>query len=102
MNKKNFAVAIAVLLAGTLAGCAGYYGEGYYGEGGYVSSGYYIAPPLPPVVVLDNPYYVYQGYHYYYDGGGHWFYTRHLGERWSRLPKDRWPHETRMGKNFRR
>ena len=35
-----------------------------------------LAPPLPPIVVLGaEPYYVHEGYHYYYRNDG-WYYAR--------------------------
>ncbi|HEX9860540.1 MAG TPA: hypothetical protein VGB23_05000 [Nitrospirota bacterium] len=54
-----------------------------------------LAPPLPPVVVLEGePYYYNEGYHYYYHDNG-WYYSRSRGGPWEPLPRDRYPKEIR-------
>jgi len=52
-------------------------------------------PILPPVVVLDaEPYYVHEGYHYYYRNNG-WYYARSRSGPWVPLPRDHYPREVR-------
>ena len=54
-----------------------------------------MAPPLPMIVELETePYYVHQGYQYYYRNDG-WFYSRQRGGPWLVLPRDRYPREVR-------
>lgn len=53
-----------------------------------------IAPPLPVTVELVEPYYVYGGYHYYYDND-RWYYSQSRDGRWIDLPRDRYPKEVR-------
>ena len=58
--------------------------------------GVVLAPPLPPIVVLDaEPYYVHEGYYYYYRDNG-WYYSRSRGGPWVDLPRDRYPREVRF------
>ena len=54
-----------------------------------------IAPPLPVVVGLGEPYYVYGGYHYYYHDE-RWYYSQLRDGRWVDLPRDRYPREVRF------
>ena len=55
-----------------------------------------LVPLLPPIVVLDaEPYYVYEGYHYYYRNDG-WSYSRSRGGPWIDLPRDHYPREVRF------
>ena len=54
-----------------------------------------IAPPLPAVVELVNPYYVHAGYDYHYYGQ-RWYYAPSKGGRWIVLPRDRYPKEVRF------
>ena len=54
-----------------------------------------IAPPLPAIVELVSPYYVHDGYEYYYHGQL-WYYAPSRGERWIALPRDRYPKEIRF------
>lgn len=79
---------IAILLGGTLlnAGCvlrAGPHGAGIA-----------IAPPLPVVVELADPYYYQSDYHYYHNKD-RWYYSRSRGGPWVELPRDRYPREVR-------
>jgi hypothetical protein len=63
-----------------------------------------LAPALPPVVVLQNePYYSYRGYHYWYHNDG-WYYSRSRDSRsWQPLPRDRYPREfTYRGRHWDR
>ncbi len=53
-----------------------------------------IAPPLPAVVELEDPYYV-QGDYYYYYNNDRWYYSRSQGGPWTDLPRDRYPKEVR-------
>lgn len=53
-----------------------------------------IAPPLPLVVELMDPYYVYGGFNYYYNND-RWYYSRSQGGPWIDLPRDRYPKEVR-------
>ena len=53
-----------------------------------------IAPPLPLVVELTDPYYVHGGFHYYYDND-RWYYSQSQGGPWTDLPRDRYPKEVR-------
>ncbi len=54
-----------------------------------------IAPPLPLIVELGEPYYVYGGYYYHYDND-RWYYSRSQGGPWIDLPRDRYPKEVRF------
>lgn len=67
-----------------------------------------VAPPLPPVVVLEGePYYFQSGYYYFYQNDG-WRYSRSRSGPWTKLPRSRWPKEIRhrgrdeRGGEFRR
>jgi len=53
-----------------------------------------VAPPLPVVVELYEPYYVYKNYHYYYKGE-RWYYSSSKAGPWTELPRDRYPREIR-------
>ena len=53
-----------------------------------------IAPPLPVVVELTDPYY-YQGDYHYYHNNERWYYSRSRGGPWVELPRDRYPREVR-------
>lgn len=53
-----------------------------------------VAPPLPVVVELEDPYYVHGGYYYYYNND-RWYYSQSRGGRWIDLPRDRYPREVR-------
>jgi hypothetical protein len=53
-----------------------------------------IAPPLPLVVELMDPYYVHGGFHYYYNSD-RWYYSRSQDGPWIDLPRDRYPKEVR-------
>ncbi len=53
-----------------------------------------IAPPLPAVVELEDPYYVQGDFYYYYDND-RWYYSRSQGGPWIDLPRDRYPREVR-------
>ncbi len=54
-----------------------------------------LAPPLPPLVVLETePYYVQGGYHYHYQNDN-WYYSRSRSGPWNNLPRDRYPREVR-------
>ena len=57
-------------------------------------AGLVIAPPLPVVVELMDPYYVHGGFHYYYNND-RWYYSRSQGGPWSDLPRERYPREVR-------
>jgi hypothetical protein len=59
-----------------------------------------IAPPLPVVVELGSPYYVYSGYHYYYHGK-RWYYAPSRGARWVALPRGHYPREVRYRTDYR-
>ena len=53
--------------------------------------GVLLAPPLPPIVVLEaEPYYVHEGYHYHYQNDS-WYYAQSRGGPWVALPRDRYP-----------
>ncbi len=57
-----------------------------------VSPGYEVAPPLPSVVVIDEPYY-YQGGYYYYYQNDRWQYSKARSGPWTELPRSHWPKE---------
>ena len=83
MKNSWFTLLLAALLC---AGCvltAGPHGAGIA-----------IAPPLPIVVELDDPYYVHGGYHYYHNND-QWYYSQSQGGPWVNLPRDRYPKEVR-------
>lgn len=70
------------------------------GPGGY---GVEVAPPLPPVVVLDVEPYYYQGGYYYYYQSDRWHYSRARSGPWTELPRSHWPKEIRhRGRDDRR
>jgi len=69
---------------------------------GQHGGGVVIAPPLPAVVELTDPYYFYGDFHYYYHGD-RWSYSKSKGGPWNDLPRDRYPRETRFkGKDGKR
>lgn len=83
MKKISFAVLVVGLLLAACAVRSGYHGEAY------------IAPALPTVVILEEePYYVYSGYHYHYTNNV-WFYSSSRSGPWKELPRDRWPKEVK-------
>lgn len=53
-----------------------------------------VAPALPVVVDLYEPYYVHGGYFYYYSNN-RWYYSNHRSGPWIDLPRDRYPREVR-------
>lgn len=56
---------------------------------------YVVAPALPMVVELGvEPYYVHDGFFYYYHDNG-WSYSRDRAGPWRALPPDRYPREIR-------
>jgi len=57
--------------------------------------GVVIAPPLPAIVELADPYYFYGDFHYYYHGD-RWSYSKSKRGPWKDLPRDRYPRETRF------
>jgi hypothetical protein len=57
-----------------------------------------IAPPLPIVVEMADPYYVYGGFYYYYRDD-RWYYSHSHGGPWIDLPRDRYPREVRKKGN---
>ena len=82
MNAKRF-VWVMLLVPFVFAGCL--VGRGPHGEA------LLLAPPLPPLVILeDEPYYVQGGFHYHYRDGG-WYYSHSRGGPWVALPRDRYP-----------
>ena len=59
-----------------------------------------IAPPLPLVVELMDPYYVHGGFHYHYNND-RWYYSQSQSGPWIDLPRDRYPKEVRhKGKGY--
>ena len=63
------------------------------GRGGVVL----LPPPLPVIVDLGpEPYYVHQGYFYYYNDN-RWQYSRDRSGPWTELPRSHWPKEIRRG-----
>jgi len=62
------------------------------------SGGVVIAPLLPSVVVLDEPYYFYSGFHYHYTND-RWYYAQSRRGPWAELPRDRYPKEVRHKRN---
>jgi hypothetical protein len=56
-----------------------------------------IAPPLPAVVALVDPFYVHGGYRYYYHQE-RWYFAAPKGGGWIDLPRDRYPREVRFKK----
>jgi hypothetical protein len=51
--------------------------------------------PLPPVVVLgDDPYYIQDGYFYYFNNNS-WSYSKSRNGPWAGLPRSHWPKEVR-------
>jgi hypothetical protein len=86
MSTKKTVLAV-VILPFLLAGCLMY--PGPHGRG------VVLVPPLPPVVVLDaEPYYVHEGYYYYYRNDG-WAYSHARNGPWVDLPRDHYPREVR-------
>ena len=58
-----------------------------------------MAPALPAVVELYEPYYAYGGYFYYYNNN-RWYYANHRNGPWVDLPRDRYPREVRHGRGY--
>ena len=89
MNAKRTLLAgLFVPLTIVLAGCMT--GSGTRSE--RVTS----VPPLPELVVLGTePYYVRDGYHYYYKNDT-WFYSRSTRGPWKDLPKGHYPKEVKF------
>ena len=83
MKKLWFTLLFSVLLCTACMVTAGPRGAGIA-----------IAPPLPIVVELADPYYVHGGYHYYHDND-QWYYSQSQGGPWVHLPRDRYPKEVR-------
>lgn len=54
-----------------------------------------IAPPLPVIVELLDPFYFFGGFHYYYRDN-RWYYSQHKDGPWIDLPRDRYPKEVRQ------
>lgn len=54
-----------------------------------------VAPALPVIVVLDEPYYYQHGYYYYYDNS-RWRYSNSRSGPWADLPRNHYPKETRF------
>ena len=89
MNKLWVTLILAALLCAACVVAAGPRGTGLV-----------IAPPLPVVVELTDPYYVHGGYQYYYNND-QWFYSRSQGGPWVDLPRDRYPKEVRHNRRSR-
>jgi len=83
MKKLWFTVLLSVLLCTACMLAAGPHGASIA-----------IAPPLPLVVELGDPYYVHEGYHYYHNND-RWYYSQSQGGPWIDLPRDRYPKEVR-------
>ncbi len=83
MKKLWFTFLLAALLCTGCFVAAGPHGAGIG-----------IAPPLPIVVELEDPYYNHRDFHYYYNND-RWFYSRSRGGPWIDLPRDRYPKEVR-------
>ena len=77
-----------------LAGLLGLFAiTGCLVEPGPRGVGMTMVPILPPIVVLDaEPYYVHEGYHYYYRDNG-WYYAQSRKGPWVALPRDHYPKE---------
>jgi len=54
-----------------------------------------IAPPLPFVVELTDPFYIHGGFHYHYNND-RWYYSQSQSGPWIDLPRDRYPREVRQ------
>lgn len=93
MKKTGYGLVFAALIL-VLAACVmvpAQHGEGVV-----------IAPALPAVVELVDPYYSYGGFIYYYHGD-RWSYSKSRSGPWNDLPRDRYPRETRFrGRDERR
>ena len=83
MKKLSLALLLAALLCAACVMTAGPYGA-------HIA----IAPPLPIVVELNDPYYEHGGYHYYHNND-QWYYSQSRGGPWVNLPRDRYPKEVR-------
>jgi hypothetical protein len=83
MNKLCFTLLLAALLCTACVMTAGPHGASIA-----------IAPPLPVVVELADPYYVHGGY-YYYHNNQRWYYSQSQRGPWVDLPRDRYPKEVR-------
>ena len=84
MKKLLFTIIFAAFACASCAATVGPYGASVA-----------IAPRLPVVVELVDPYYVHGGYHYYYHDD-RWYYSQSKGGRWIDLPSDRYPREVRF------
>lgn len=86
MKKTIWLLIIATMMLGACIVSPGHRGE----------VGVYIAPPLPPLVVLEYPdeFYYYNDYYYHYRGND-WYYSRSKSGPWNNLPRDRHPREVR-------
>lgn len=63
--------------------------------------GLLLPPPLPFIVELGpEPYYVNQGYQYYYNDN-RWLYSRDRRGPWTDLPRSHWPNEIRRRGDWR-
>jgi len=73
-----------------------------YDDRGPISVKVFIAPVLPPVVVLEKaPYYSYRDFQYFYNNN-RWYYSKSKNGPWTELPRDHYPKETRYkGKNWK-
>lgn len=83
MKKLMVALTLAALMCASCMIAAGPHGAGIA-----------IAPPLPVVVELADPYYVHGGYHYYHNND-QWYYSQSRSGPWVNLPRDRYPKEVR-------
>ena len=62
--------------------------------GPYPTAGVVIAPPLPLIVELLDPFYIFRGFFYYYHND-RWYYSQSRNGPWLDLPRDRYPREVR-------
>ena len=87
---KRYALMVAAVGLLLLAGCVPYYVD-YPGRYEPTPSVVEV-PVLPPVVVLERPYYVHGGFYYYWDvDRGFWVYSRSNRGPWYRLPPTHYP-----------
>jgi hypothetical protein len=84
MKKLLFTLILAAFVCASCAAAVGPHGASVA-----------IAPPLPVVVELVSPYYLYGGYYYYYHDA-RWYYSPSKMGRWIHLPRDRYPREVRF------
>ena len=57
-----------------------------------------IAPPLPAIVELSDPFYFHEGYHYYFHND-RWYYSQSKAGPWTDLPRGHYPKEVRFKGN---